>query len=68
MNALPVCDDRYIKTKTRIYGYKFYTNFCGLNVSQDDIECQSITIISIIFFAYLWNQILNSSIFRQLCY
>ena len=50
MNALPVCDDRYIKTKKRIYRYKVYTNFCGLNVSQDDIECQSITIISIIFF------------------
>ena len=32
LNALPVCDDRYIKAKTRAFGSKVYTNFCVLNV------------------------------------
>ena len=41
-NALPVCDDRYIKTKIRTYG-----DFCGLNVPEDDKECESFTVISI---------------------
>ena len=31
LNALPVYDDRYIKTKVRTYGDKVYTNYCGLN-------------------------------------
>ena len=26
-----------IKTKTRAYSYKIYTNFHGLNVPEDDI-------------------------------
>ena len=47
LNALPVYDDRYIKTKIRIYDGKVYTNFCGLNVPKDDIECESFTVISI---------------------
>ena len=47
LNALPVCDDRYIKTKIRTYGEKVYTNFRGLNVPYDDIECESFTFISI---------------------
>ena len=37
LNALPVYDDRYIKTKIRTYGDKVYTNFCGLNVPGDYI-------------------------------
>ena len=47
LNALPVYDDRYIKTKIRTYGNKFYTNFCGLNVPKDDRECECFTVISI---------------------
>ena len=47
LNTLPVYDDRYIKTKIRTYGDKVYTNFCGLNVSEDDIECNSFTVIPI---------------------
>ena len=35
LNALPVYDDRYIKNKIRTYGSKVYTNFHGLNVSED---------------------------------
>ena len=44
---LPVYDDRYIKTKIRTFGDKVYINFRGLNVSEDDIECESFAIISI---------------------
>ena len=47
LNALPVYDDRYIKTKIRTYSDKVYTNFRGLNVPEDDIECESFTVISI---------------------
>ena len=41
--------DRYIKTKLRTYGTKVFTKFCGLNVPEDDIECESFTVISIDF-------------------
>ena len=40
-------DDRFMKTKIRTYGDKFYTNIRGLNVPEDDIECESFTVISI---------------------
>ena len=36
-----------IKTKIRTYGDKAYTNFCGLNVPDDDVECKYFTVISI---------------------
>ena len=38
LNSLPVYDDRFIKTKIRIYGEKVYTSFRGLNVPADDID------------------------------
>ena len=38
LNALPVYDNRYIKTKIRTYGDKVYANFRGLNVPENDIE------------------------------
>ena len=47
LKVLPVYDDRYIKIKIRTYGDKVHTNFCGLNVSEDDIECEFFTVISI---------------------
>ena len=37
LNASPVYDDRYIKTKIKTYGDKVYTNFIYLNVPEDDI-------------------------------
>ena len=40
-------DDRYIKTKIRIYSDKVCTNFRGLNVPEEGIECESFTVISI---------------------
>ena len=64
MNALPVCDNRYIESKIRTYGDKFYdnsyikskirtcgdnvyTDFRGLNIPEDGVECESFTVISI---------------------
>ena len=47
LNPLPVYDDRYIKTKITTYDNKVYTNFRGLNGPEDDIECESFTVISI---------------------
>ena len=49
LNALPVYDYRYIKTKMRTFSDKVYTNFRGLNVPEDNIECESFTVISIDF-------------------
>ena len=40
LNALPVYDDRYIKNKMRTYGDRVYTNFCGLYMPEDDVECE----------------------------
>ena len=47
LNASPVYDDRYLKIKIRTYVDKVYTNFCDLSVSEDDINCESFTVISI---------------------
>ena len=47
LNALSVYDEGYINTKIRTCSNKVYTNFCGLNVPEDDIECKSFTVISI---------------------
>ena len=43
---------------------KVYTNFRGLNVPEDDVECESFTVISMHFF-FLQKQI-SASIDRQL--
>ena len=45
LDALPVYDGRYIKTKIRTYDDKIYTNFCGLNVPEDGVECESFKVI-----------------------
>ena len=37
-------------TKVRIYSDKFYTTFCGLNVPEDDIECESFIVIFFILY------------------
>ena len=47
LNALPVYDDRYIKFRIRKYGNKIYTNFRGLNVPGNNIECEFCTVIFI---------------------
>ena len=43
---MPVYDDKCIKTKIKTFGHKVYTNFRGLNVPENDIECKSLTVIS----------------------
>ena len=45
LDALPV-HDRYIRTKIRTYG-DVSINFHGLNVPEDDVECEVFTIISL---------------------
>ena len=55
LNALPVYDDRYIKTKIRTYGDKIYTNFRGLNVPEDE-SSESFTIIYIDPFFFYENK------------
>ena len=67
LDALPVYDDRYIKTKIRTYGDKVYTNFRGLNVPEDDIERESFTVISIDSLLLYDEKYYLPSIFRQLC-
>ena len=47
LNALPVYNDRHIKTKIRTFVDKVYTNFRSLNVPEDDTECECFTVISI---------------------
>ena len=47
LNALIVDDERYIQNKIKTYVDKIYTNFHGLDVSKDDIECKCFTLIYI---------------------
>ena len=47
LNALPVYDDRYIKTKVTTFDDKVYTSFCGLNEAGNDTKFESFTVISI---------------------
>ena len=50
LNVLPVYDiSIYIKTRIRTYDDKVYTNFCGLNVPENDIELESFAVTSIDF-------------------
>ena len=52
-NALPAYDNIYIKTKIRAYQDKVYTDFGGLNMPEDDIECESFKVISNITCKYI---------------
>ena len=56
LNALTVYDDRNIKTRIRTNDDKVYTNFRGLNVPEDDIECKSFTAFSIYSFLVYKNK------------
>ena len=46
LNTAPVFVVMYIKTKIKTYGNNVYTNFCGLSVPEDGVECKSLTVIS----------------------
>ena len=52
LKALPIYDDRYINTKIMTYGDKLYTNFRGLNVPEDDIECECLQSFLLILYMY----------------
>ena len=53
LNAFPVYDDRYLKSKIRTHGDKVYTNFVGLKNLENNIGWESFTVISIdSLFAY----------------
>ena len=65
LKASPVYDDGYIKTKIRTYDNRVYTNLCGLNVPENDVECESFTVISI--YEKYNNKKHYLGIFRQLC-
>ena len=67
LDALPNYDDIYITTKIRTCVYKVYTNFRGLNVPEDDIECESFTAISIDSLLLYENKYYLQVLFRQLC-
>ena len=47
LNGLPTYNYANIKAKVGTYGDKVYTNFCGVNVLENYIECESFTVISI---------------------
>ena len=47
LNVLTIYDGRYLKPEIRTSGDKVYTNFRGLNVLEEDIECESFTAISV---------------------
>ena len=44
LNCFSIYGDRYIKTN---YGNKVYNDFCGLSVSENGVQWESFTIISI---------------------
>ena len=45
LKNLPVVDNGLKKTETKTYVDKVYSNFCGLNIPEDAVECKSFTII-----------------------
>ena len=47
MNSFPLYDDRYIKAEIKRYSNKVYNKFSNLTVQEKEVECTSLTIISI---------------------
>ena len=56
---------RFTKIKIRIFGDEVYTKFCSLNMSEDDTDCESFTVISIDSLVVYEKQILFASNFRN---
>ena len=65
LDALPVHDNRYIKTKIRTYGDNIYTNFCCLNLPEDDTECEFFYSYFYWFLTFIQREILSANVFRQ---
>ena len=51
-NALPVYNNKYIKTKQRKYGDSVCTNFRGLNMLEDGLEFKYFTTIFIVLYLF----------------
>lgn len=49
LNAFPVYDDQYVKTKIEAYDDKVYTRFHGWNVSGKSVKCKYFTVFLLIF-------------------
>ena len=47
LNSLPVYGDRYIKVEIKTYSDKVYYKLSDLIVLEKEVECKSLTIISI---------------------
>ena len=62
LNALPVYDNRYIETKISTYGDNVYFNFPGLNMSEDDTECEYFIVTSIGFYMFTKTNIIGKYI------
>ena len=62
LNALPVYDDRYIKTKIRTFVDKVYANFRGLNVPENGIESKSLLSFLLILYSYTTRNIISEYI------
>ena len=46
LNALSTYEDRYIKAKIRTYGNMVYDNVWGLDVPEDGVDYESLSVIS----------------------
>ena len=53
LNALPVYDNRYIKSKIETYSDKVYTNIHSLNEQKDHSYVQTTSMKDIIFWEFL---------------
>ena len=50
LDTLPGFNVKYLKSKIRKYGDKFYTNFRSLNVAENGEECKSFTVGSVLVY------------------
>ena len=66
--VLLVYDNRYIKSKIKTHGDKVYSNFCGLNMQEHDIESESFKSFLSTLCLYTKTNITDTSMFRQCTY
>ena len=65
LDALPVFNYRYIKAKIRTYGDKAYTHFRDLDVPEDCIECESLTVNSMVIYLFMTTNIIFKCILKH---
>ena len=59
LDALPVYDNKYLKSKIRTSDDKVYTNFRDLNVSEDDINVNISKSFLLILYLYTTRKIIS---------